>query len=235
MTIFCFDIDGTVTEPNKLIDPIMADTIVKASKYNKIWFITGNSYDKAKRQLGNLITISDSIYCCSGSELWSNGVLVKNIDYSFSKKLIATLYVLVDKFPEKFNHVGNHITFKTGMLTLAIPGTGLSDSDRNKFKELDDKLHFREKCVNFLNKYHTDIKATLGGMTSIDITPIKGGKAIVADDIPINESVYFWGNEIKISGNDYEFANLVKERGGTVFSVDNWQQTYHSLKEIVNV
>lgn len=235
MAIFCFDIDGTVTPHRSMIDSIMFSLLENMiNKGHKIWFITGGEAAQAKFQLGEIFNICDRVYCCSGSELWVHGELKKSIDYKFPKTLITLIYVLLQKYPKnEFNK--KHISFRTGLLSISVPGHSATREERAEFIEWDTKTKFRERCVSFITSKFPELKATLGGQTSIDITPASGGKVAVLNELPANEQIFFWCDEAKPLGNDYEFAEGLTNLGGIVMPVRNWQETYHQVKEIIDV
>lgn len=235
MAIFCFDIDGTITPHRNMIDSAMFSLLEKLAINNEIWLITGNNADKAKYQIGDLFNIVDRVYCCSGSELWKKGVLVKQLDYKFDNRFIATIYALIEKCPIKMATKSKHVIFSTGIIKVSIPGYSITKEERLAFIEWDKKSKFREKCVRFINKQYPELKASLAGQTSIDITPASGGKVAVLQDIPSKEKILFWCDEAFPLGNDYEFAEGLTKLGGIVMPVNNWQETYHQVREILYV
>ena len=84
----------------------------------------------------------------------------------------------------------------------------------------------RNLIASAFNKLFPDIKATVGGETGIDISPIGTDKAQIVTDFGPGDKTYFFGDRMDKDGNDYPLAQVVDCKR----AVDNWQQTKEYLQ-----
>jgi hypothetical protein len=63
-----------------------------------------------------------------------------------------------------------------------------------------------------------------------DIGPKGSDKSQILKDF--DGDIHFFGDATFEGGNDYEIAEAVKLRGGKVYKVNNWEDTWEILKEL---
>ena len=71
-----------------------------------------------------------------------------------------------------------------------------------------------------------DIKATVGGETGIDISPVGTDKAQIITDFKPEDNTYFFGDRMDEAGNDYPLAQVVNHTR----AVKSWHQTKEYLE-----
>ena len=69
------------------------------------------------------------------------------------------------------------------------------------------------------------IKATVGGDTGIDISPVGTDKAQIITDFDPKDKTYFFGDRMDEDGNDYPLAQVVDHKRAVL----DWQQTKEYL------
>ena len=229
--ILCFDMDGTITEPRKKIDPLMRAMLTTLIDDNyKVWIVTGSNSEKCREQLGSLFYNVDRVFCCSGAEEWMSGFNISTqVTWSPDITLIFALYNILTNCPFE-PKTGKHMEIRTGMLNFSFLGRNYSEGDREKFTEWDTKNAYRLYIAKLLQDKFPNIDIMLGGKTSIDIVPKGFGKQSILDRT--DEPLWFFGDEIKPLGNDLLLANRVTETGGKVFPVVDWKNTYNLLMEL---
>jgi hypothetical protein len=55
-------------------------------------------------------------------------------------------------------------------------------------------------------------------------------KSQIIRDFTSGDRLHFFGDKIMPSGNDYTLAAEVIKRGGSVYSVKDWRETWQHLK-----
>ena len=76
------------------------------------------------------------------------------------------------------------------------------------------------------NKLFPNIRATVGGETGIDISPVGTDKAQIIKDFNSEDTKYFFGDRMDKDGNDYPLAQVVNHNR----SVRDWKQTKEYLQ-----
>lgn len=230
MAILAFDVDGTLTDPRRPIDPTMLDFMLKLCDKHAVWLVTGSDEPKCREQVGSLFNAVDRVYCCSGNEMWFGETKVKTHDWNPPVQLIIDLFSALDasEYEEK---TGLHVEIRTGLVNLSIPGRRATQAQRDKFTAWDEKTNCRRRIADEINRRYPRAHATIGGKTGIDVTERGRGKHTVLVDA--DEDVWFWGDEGRPGGNDYSLVQELTISGrDRAFHTTGWQDTYHQLKEI---
>lgn len=233
VAILAFDVDGTLTDARKPIDPVMLSAMLTLCTVHRVWLVTGSDEPKCREQVGSLFNAVERVYCCAGAEMWAGNTLIKSSPWNPPAQLIVDLFsALQESGYDEFT--GDHIEIRTGMVNLSIPGRKATQAQRDRFNAWDVKTGVRRKIANYINSTYDQVHATLGGKTGIDVTERGRGKhVILSDDY---DDMWFWCDEGKPGGNDYSLVEelLLADRD-RVFHTSGWQDTYHQLKEIFDI
>jgi phosphomannomutase len=228
--ILAFDVDGTLTDARQPIDPKMLDAMLSLCETHEVWIVTGSDKPKCQEQLGPLWDAVARGYCCAGAELWIQDELIRAKSWNPPVQLIIDLFSALHE--SGYTELcGKHVEVRTGMVNLSIPGRQASVSQRDAFADWDQKTNTRKHIASQIKRLYPSLSTTLGGKTSIDITPAGWGKHVVLEDA--NQPVWFWGDECKPGGNDASLAEAIRSTSrGRVFETRNWQDTYHQISEV---
>ena len=74
------------------------------------------------------------------------------------------------------------------------------------------------------------IKATVGGETGIDISPIGTDKSQIIQDFGPDDNTIFFGDRMDPDGNDYPLAKVVN----TKRKISSWKQTKEYLEIFID-
>ena len=225
MTVYVFDMDGTLT-PARL--PMAAAFAIRFCEWLKthISFIaTGSDYAKVEEQLpGNVINAFTGIYCSMGNVLKARGQDVYKKEYIPDPVLLSKLekYRKNTKYPGKL--FPNYIEQRIGMINFSVLGRDCPYEEREKYAAWDKENHERLSIQSELKKEFPDLEISVGGSISIDITPAGNGKGQIADHLRQtypDEEIFFFGDRTFTGGNDYELAQaLLRLKNTRVVQVD---------------
>ena len=74
MTIYVFDMDGTLTPARKTMTEDFANSFLHWQKVNKTFIATGSDFAKVEEQMPkDVINAFTGIYCAMGNALWQKG------------------------------------------------------------------------------------------------------------------------------------------------------------------
>ena len=237
--IILFDVDGTLTEPQKEIKKNMENILEKLSKKKNfnLGFVGGSSYELIEKFLKKKNFKNFKYwFCASGNIGYENKkLLYKN---SIIKFLGEEKYqILVNFFMQELSKIclpkkrGLFLEFRGGMLNLSPIGRNCSYSEREEFYKFDEKNKIREKLIEKFKKkfkkYNLEFK--IGGQISIDIYPKGWDKTFCLNYIEKKyEKIYFFGDKCEVSGNDY---TIFMDKRTIAFCVKNPSETIKILKE----
>lgn len=229
VTIFLFDIDGTITDSRQKIDMEFQDFMLDMSRYNKIAFVTGSDHTKTIEQVGKMLFNSvEYSFNCSGNEIWSNGVLIEKQEWYPPQELLDYLKTVIElsKFCSK---TGRHIELRNGTINFSIPGRNCNNSVRADYIAWDKKTNERMYIQNDLSERFDYLDIFVGGDTGLDIYPKGKGKEQVIKFLKevatVADKTCYFGDQIFVGGNDYNIAMKCSHR----YSVRNWRETYEIL------
>lgn len=233
MAILAFDVDGTITDARRPIDPKMLEVLLNLANREIVWLVTGSDEPKCREQVGPLFDAVERVYCCAGAELWIGSKLESYASWDIPVPLIEDLYSAL-KSSEYEEQTGAHVEIRTGMINLSIPGRRATQAQRERFTAWDEKTGTRRRIADEINRRYPNVHATLGGKTGIDVTERGRGKHVILEDSWFN--MWFWGDECRPGGNDHSLAEaLLLDNKNRVFHTRGWQDTYHQLREIFDL
>ena len=116
------------------------------------------------------------------------------------------------------------------MVNFSVVGRNATMGERQLYVRWDKEQLERIRIAERFNKKFPDLKATVGGDTGIDIAPQGNDKSQILRDFGHRDTLWFFGDAMDPSGNDYSLAEC-KEVTWAI-PVSGWQETYQKLKEI---
>jgi phosphomannomutase len=199
---------------------------------NEVYFVTGSDRKKTIEQLGEEIyNRAVRVYNCSGNSVWEKDELVHAKHWEAPSKLIDFLIKRMRMtFFDPKDWAGNHIEHRPGCLNFSVVGRNADWFHRQKYIAYDEMYHERTNIANDINFMFTDLHASIGGETGIDIYPKGWDKSqVLKMHFEDCSDVCFFGDKIEECGNDYTIAEGVIERGGQVFAVTDFYDTWETL------
>ena len=234
MTIYVFDMDGTLTPARLPMTENFAQRFYEWQKNHKSYIATGSDYKKVCEQLPSyVINAFTGVYCSMGNVLMRQGSLIRKNEFIEPQDLIADL----ENFRKKTQYPGplfnNYIERRVGMINFSVLGRDCPYAERERYKAWDDIEKERLQVQAFLLKKYPQLEVTVGGSISIDITPQGHGKGQIATQLRKeypDEEIVFFGDRTFPGGNDYELASeLMKMENTRVVQVEGPQSVLEFL------
>ena len=233
--IYIFDIDGTLTPSRNPINKEFKNQFLNFCKHNKVWLVTGSDKDKSIEQLGEDAWLAaDRAYQCCGNQLWVNGKLEKETEWSGPEYLDEMLKIMLERsqYPHRY---GNHIEKRIGMVNFSVVGRSCTQKQRDAYFKWDNENQERKAFTKELIERYPWLDATIGGEISIDIYERGADKGQILDDLE-GENFTFFGDNLIPGGNDYaiqEAAITKKLKGNEFYHVKSWRDTKNLLYSIM--
>ena len=230
MIKYVFDVDGTLTPSRGKINEDFRLWFIDFCIRNKVYLVTGSDYDKTYEQLGEyLLRHIETIYNCSGSDVWSKGKRVRTSTWSIPNDLRANLNLWLEssKFPIR---AGLHIEERPGSANFSIVGRKASHKERLEYVEWDTQTNERKKIAKKINTLFPNVTASVGGETGLDLYPKGNDKSQILKDFE-GDIIYFFGDKMDPDGNDYPLSSRLSDPSKS-FQVRDWKHTFEILKEI---
>lgn len=219
MTIYVFDMDGTLTPARKPMTEDFKTKFLPWLKTHTAFIATGSDYAKVGEQLPQeVIDEFDGIYGSMGNTLYKKGELVykKEIEYDTNLLLDLEGFRKNTKYPNKL--FGNYIEKRTGMINFSVIGRDCSYEEREKYTAWDKENKERLQIQAILSEKYPQYDFECGGNISLDIIPKGCGKGQIAKhlrELYPNEEIVFIGDRTYEGGNDYALAFALKQMDNT--------------------
>ena len=231
MKKFIFDVDGTLTDSRQQIDLSFEVYMIKFCCKYDVYLVTGSDRAKTVEQVGlDIYNRSKRVYNCSGADVYERDNNVYKSDWKPSRRLINFLSDELDysMFPHK---TGNHIEHRPGGVNFSILGRGVDSMKyRKEYVKWDINTTERILMSDRIKSEFPDLNIQIGGQTGLDISD--SDKSQILRDFNSEDELVFFGDMMKEGQNDYPLAVAVDKRGGTNYTVGNWQETYKKLKDL---
>ncbi len=219
MTVYVFDMDGTLTPARLPMTSDCANRFCKWQKTHTSFIATGSDYTKVEEQLPKeVINSFAGIYCSMGNVLIMKGKQIYKKRYSPSSSLLLEL----EKFRKNTDYPGklfpNYIERRTGMINFSVLGRDCPYPEREKYADWDKENHERLTIQSELKKEFPDLEISVGGAISIDIMPAGNGKGQIATHLRgtyPDKKIIFFGDKTFKGGNDYELAQALLKFSNT--------------------
>lgn len=239
-TICLFDVDGTLTEPRKVITQEMRDFMDELRKKVTVGVVGGSDLVKIKEQMGGdyFLSTYDYVFAENGLVAYQNGKLkaVQSIaNYIGEEKLQTFINYCLEYMSKLVIPVkrGTFIEFRNGLINVCPVGRSCSQQHREEFNKYDEEHHIREKFVAALKEKFPDygLQFSIGGQISFDVFPIGWDKTYCIQHLNLSKikTIHFFGDKTKKGQNDYEIFADERTIGHTVTSP---QDTMSQLKEL---
>lgn len=235
MTVYVFDMDGTLTPPRKPMTEEFSKKFLPWLNENKAFIATGSNLEKVIEQVSpEIMNAFTGIYCSMGNELWKKGKYVYQNDFVPDEKLIEKLEEYRKNTTYPYQLYPNYIERCVGMINFSVLGRDCPYEERLRYQAWDKENCEREKLSQELRTMFPQYEFCVGGSISMDIIPNGCSKAQVAqklrDDYP-DEEIIFFGDKTMVGGNDYELAFALSELDNTlVVQVDSPDDVLKFLK-----
>lgn len=229
---YLFDVDGTLTDSRKKIDPQFRSYFAEWVNYqrmnlNSVYLVTGSDRDKTVEQIGiSLWRHVDGVYQNSGNVYYEHGKIIRQKIWKIPKKLRLSITRQIKK-SEWFGKASHNIEERIGMLNISTVGRSASPILRKEYFEWDSVNGERAKIVHELSREFPDIDFSIGGEISIDIYPKGSDKSQVLKDM-LGESTFF-GDRCEVGGNDFTISTMCESH----FKVNGWKETYEILTKLL--
>jgi len=239
MTIYVFDMDGTLTPPRQPMTKEFAESFLKWQKTHKSYIATGSDMKKVEEQLPDFIINSfTGLYTSMGNVLTAKGNIVYQNNFTPDDKL----FTILKNFRNQTKYTGqlysNYIEERIGMINFSVLGRDCPYSAREQYSSWDKDNREREKIAEILRSEFPDYEISVGGSISIDITPKGYGKGQIARHLRKqypDEEIMFFGDKTFKGGNDYELAHELSLMDNTkVVQVENYTEVMKRLTETDN-
>lgn len=226
MTIYVFDMDGTLTPARKTMTEDFANSFLHWQKVNKTFIATGSDFAKVEEQMPkDVINAFTGIYCAMGNALWQKGKYTYLRDIKPEQEMLEDLECFRKNTKYPHSLFDNYIEKRTGALNFCVLGRNCPYEERERYTAWDKENGERKSIQEYLAKKYPEYDFSLGGNISIDIVKKGCGKGQVAKDLRNNypdEEIIFFGDRTFEGGNDYELACALRKYKNTkVVQVEN--------------
>lgn len=214
MTLFVFDMDGTLT-PARL--PMTADFAARFLPWQKdhLCFIaSGSDWPKVQEQLPlPVIQAFTGIYCSMGNLLRTQDKIIYEHVFEPEPALLEKLawYRQHTRYPGAL--FPNYIEKRTGMVNFSVLGRNCPYEERLHYQAWDQEHHERLQIKKELSAQFPQYDFAVGGSISMDIVPKGRGKEQIAAHLRQNypqHRIVFFGDKTFPGGNDYELATALR-------------------------
>ena len=186
-----FDVDGTLTEPRKVVSPETLEFLAKLREKIAIGVVGGSDLVKQKEQLGDSPQLFDWCFAENGLLAHRNGAVIGQTSFKdhLGEDRLKTLinfilhYIADLDIPIKR---GTFVEFRQGMLNVSPIGRNCSREERNEFEKFDLANKIRETMVTTLKAKFADYNLTysIGGQISFDLFPVGWDKTYCLRYLP---------------------------------------------------
>lgn len=235
--IVLFDMDGTLTEPRKIVQADMLEAMRKLMQYATVGIVSGSDYDYISQQMELKKNGLEGIlmYPCNGTKRYLGGKLTDSVDMKEeigNEKFYALMDLLLDsqlfyidsanKNNFKTPLTGLHFQNRGSMINWCPIGRGADNDERKLFQDYDQRTSWRDRALGVLSdeikeKGIQGVTVVKGGSTSFDIYPDGWDKRYVKR-FHKGSDLYFVGDRCEEGGNDYElYADLKKYKDNASF------------------
>ena len=238
-----FDVDGTLTEPRKVVSPETLTFLKELREKIAIGVVGGSDLVKQKEQLGDSPNMFDWCFAENGLLAHRDGAVIGQTSFKDHlgeerlKKLINWIlrYFADLDIPVKR---GTFIEFRQGMLNVSPIGRNCSREERNEFEKFDLANKVRETMVAKLKEEFADYNLTysIGGQISFDLFPTGWDKTYCLKYLAEADfdEIHFFGDKTFKGGNDFEIFSDPRTKGHSIDDA-NPMTTLKKLSELFGV
>lgn len=237
--VVLFDIDGTLTEPRRLMEPFMVDAVCNLTTESFVGLVTGSPVQLITEQLAPLfntapssITENIDLLPCNGTQRYywdseeSSVVLSDSVSMTEElgnedfQHLISEVLKLQNFFASKAMALnipmsGNFVDYRGSLLNWCPIGRKAGFDVRQVFIDADKEHGIRDELIVMLRdglKNMNNVMVKYGGQTSFDIFPVGWDKTFCLKDFE-SCPIWFVGDSCHDGGNDFEIYEHLKPSG----------------------
>lgn len=241
--IALFDVDGTLTEPRKVVSPETKEFLKTLREKICIGVVGGSDLVKQKEQLGDSPNDFDFCFSENGLLAMKDGQtigqtsIVSHLGEDGIKRVVnfALRYIADLDIPVKR---GTFVEFRQGMLNISPIGRNCSREERNDFEKFDLANNIRKDMVAKMKTEFADLNLTysIGGQISFDVFPTGWDKTFCLQYLPAAEydEIHFFGDKTFEGGNDYEIYSSERTIGHSIDDA-NPLTTLKKLEELFQI
>lgn len=235
MTVYVYDLDGTLTPPRLPMTEAFAQRFWPWLKQNKVFIASGSDFEKVTEQLPqDMYADFSGLYCSMGNELFRKDEKIYTKDFNLNPVLLSCLESYRKKTAYPYQLFDNYIEQRTGMLNFSVIGRDCPYAEREKYFAWDLENQEREKIKQELSALFPEYDFSVGGMISMDIVQKGCGKGQIAlhlrQQFP-EEEIIFFGDKTFEGGNDYELACQLNKMDNTrVIQIDQYEHVLDILE-----
>lgn len=228
MTVYLFDVDGTLTPSRGEIDADFLHEIMLWCAGKKVYLVTGSDYQKTFEQVGALCLAVTGVFNCAGNAYYEKGELVYQNDFLLTQEQKQFLTELMDASPFPLR-TGIHIEERIGLTNFSVVGRGATKEQRKQYHLFDLETKERYNISRQFTERFPELEATVAGETGIDIYPVGRDKAQVLDKL--TGPFVFFGDRTEVGGNDHTiYKALTANRNNVGWRVNDWRNTQTILR-----
>ena len=232
MKKFIFDVDGTLTPSRQKIQSDFLSFFFRFTFSNDVYLVTGSDRAKTLEQITpELYDNCERVYNCSGSDVYEGDRNVYRDDWELPEDVERFLHDELDysSFPLRN---GLHIERRPGGVNFSILGRG-DGPGREEYVSWDKERLERQDIADRLKNQFPDLEVQIGGQTGLDLAPLGRNKGQIIRDFSEEDELHFYGDMMEVGQNDYPLAQIVERRGGCVYNVEDYKETWKLLSKYV--
>ncbi|CAE7270662.1 PMM [Symbiodinium natans] len=238
-----FDVDGTLTEPRKVVSPETVSYLQSLREKICIGVVGGSDLAKQKEQLGDSPNQFDFCFSENGLLAYKDGAkigetsIVQHLGEEKLKKLVNWVLKYFSELDIPVKR-GTFVEFRQGMLNLSPIGRNCSREERNEFEKFDLANNIRKTMVAKMKEEFADYNMTysIGGQISFDVFPTGWDKTYCLRYLPEADfdEIHFFGDKTFEGGNDFEIYTHPRTKGHSIDDA-NPLTTLKKLEELFGV
>lgn len=169
------------------------------------------------------------MYNCSGSDVYEGDKNVFRDDWELPEDVEKFLQDELDysQFPIRN---GLHIESRPGGVNFSILGRGEGEG-RDEYVKWDKRRNERRDIADRLKNQFPNLEVQIGGQTGLDLAPLGVNKSQILRDFQWFHALYFYGDMMEPGQNDYPLGIMIEKRGGYVFKVKDYIETWRLLSK----
>ena len=231
MKKFIFDVDGTLTPSRKEIKHEFWAPFLIFCRNHDVYLVTGSDRQKTVEQVGlDIFYTAKRVYNCSGSDVYEKDNNVYKDTWKPSDEVRQFLQDELD-YSQFRIRTDPHIEERPGCINFSILGRGANWTEREVYKEWDKDEHERVSISRRFNERFSNLYATVGGQTGLDIAPLGRDKSQILRDFTDDDELHFFGDRMEEGGNDHSLAVEVEKRCGFAYNVEDYTKTWNLLSK----
>lgn len=226
MTVYVFDMDGTLTPARLQMTRDFKEAFLPWLKTHTAFIATGSDIKKVHEQMDDdVINAFDGIYCSMGNTLYKGDELIYKKEIDYNEEMLSDLENFRNNTKYPYQLFGNYIEKRIGMINFSVIGRDCTYEERTRYSAWDKENGERKEIQKFMQEKYPDYDFECGGNISLDIIPKGCGKGQIAKDLREKykkEKIVFMGDRTLPGGNDYALANALHNMVNTqVVQVEN--------------